>query len=194
MKPRRNPWDFPTILGHDHMTQKTGGTGFPACGPEEELTIRRRNLPHWHMEGSTYFITFRLRSGSLSSDERRIVLDAIKHFHQVRYWVTATVVMPDHVHLLLTPLTQESGYEYPLGKILQGIKGFSAREINKLRLSKGNLWMDENYDRIIRDFDEYLEKWHYLRNNPVKDGIRLAPEEYPFLWEPGELLENHNTA
>ncbi len=175
------------------MNNKPAGTGFPACGPEE-LTIKRRNLPHWQMTGSTYFITFRLRSGSLASNERSIVLDAIKHFHQVRYWVTAAVVLPDHVHLLLRPLAQESGYDYPLGKILQGIKGYSAREINKLRLSKGNLWLDENYDRIVRDYDEYLEKWHYLRNNPVKDGTGLAPEEYPFLWEPGEPLENHNTA
>jgi REP element-mobilizing transposase RayT len=104
----------------------------------------------------------------------------------VRYWLTAAVVMPDHVHLLLTPIDQESNREFPLSKILQGMKGYSAREINKLRQSKGSLWLDENYDRIVRDHDEYLEKWNYLRNNPVKDGISQVPEDYPFLWEAGE--------
>jgi REP element-mobilizing transposase RayT len=167
-------------------TTKTGGTGFPACASEKELIIRRRNLPHWQMPGSTYFVTFRLRSGSLSLHEKRIVLEAIIHFHQVRYWLTAAVVMPDHVHLLLTPIDQESNREFPLSKILQGMKGYSAREINKLKQSKGSLWLDENYDRIVRDHDEYLEKWNYLRNNPVKDGISQVPEDYPFLWEAGE--------
>ena len=30
---------------------------------------------------------------------------------------------------------------------------------------------------------------NYIRNNPVKTGLCQAPEEYPFLWEPGEPLE-----
>jgi putative transposase len=126
-----------------------------------------------------------LNLGFISKDERRMVLDAIKHFHRIRYWVTAAVVMPDHVHLMLKPVILESEVDFSLSKIMQGIKGFSAREINKSRGTKGNLWQDENFDRIVRDNDEYLEKWHYIRSNPVKAGLCQAPEEYPFLWEPG---------
>ena len=148
-------------------TEKTGGTGFPACAQKDELSISRRTLPHWQLSGSTYFITFRLKSGFISKDERRIVLDAIKHFHQIRYWVTAAVVMPDHVHLLLKPVVIEPEMDFSLSKILQGIKGFSAREINKSRGTKGSIWQDESFDRIVRDYDEFLEKWNYIRNNPV---------------------------
>ena len=43
--------------------EKEGSTGFPACAQEDELSISRRNLPHWQLPGSTYFVTFRLKSG-----------------------------------------------------------------------------------------------------------------------------------
>ena len=95
--------------------------------------------------------------------------------------------MPDHIHLMLKPVVSESNAEFSLSKGLQGIKGFSAREINKTRGTKGTLWQDESFDRIVRDYDECLEKWNYLRNNPVKTGLCQVPEEYPFLWEPGEV-------
>jgi hypothetical protein len=90
---------------------------------------------------------------------------------------------------MLKPLVLESEADFTLSKILQGIKGFSAREINKIRGTKGSFWLDENFDRIVRDYDEYLEKWNYIRGNPVKAGLCQVPEEYPFLWEPGEPLE-----
>ena len=177
-------------MNEKEKTEKSGGTGFPACAQKDELCINRRNLPHWQLPGSTYFITFRLKSGIISDDERKIVLDAIKHFHKIRYWVTATVVMPDHIHLMLKPVVSESNGEFSLSKILQGIKGFSAREINKTRGTKGALWQDESFDRIVRDYDECLEKWNYIRLNAVKTGLCQAPEDYPYLWEPGEALED----
>ncbi len=101
--------------------------------------------------------------------------------------------MLDHVHIILKPIIFEPKSEFPLSKILQGIKGFTAREINKLRGTQGSLWLDESYDRIIRDYDEYLEKWQYIRHNPVRTGLCEVPEAYPWLWEPGEELEKqHN--
>jgi len=171
-------------------TEKAGGTGFPACAQKDELCINRRNLPHWQLPSSTYFITFRLKSGIISDDERKIVLEAIKHFHKIRYWVTATVVMTDHIHLMLKPVVSEPNAKFSLSKILQGIKGFSAREINKTRGAKGALWQDESFDRIVRGYDECLEKWNYIRLNAVKTGLCQAPEDYPYLWEPGEALED----
>ncbi len=171
-------------------TNKPGGTGFPACAQKDELCINYRNLPHWQLPGSTYFITFRLKSGTISDDERKIVLDAIKHFHKIKYLVTAAVVMPDHIHLMMKPVVSGSNAEFSLSKILQGLKGFSAREINKTRGAKGALWQDESFDRIVRDYDEYLEKWNYIRLNAVKTGLCQTPEDYPYLWEPGEALED----
>jgi REP element-mobilizing transposase RayT len=176
----------------EEKTKNPGGTGFPACARNDDLFITRRNLPHWRLPGSIYFATFRLQSGIISEDERMIVLDAIKHFHRIRYWVTAAVVMPDHVHLMFKPTVVESDAEYSLSKILQGVKGFSAWGVNKYRGTNGALWQDESFDRIVRDYDEFLEKWNYIRNNPVKAELCNAPEDYPFLWEPGESLEDQS--
>jgi putative transposase len=168
---------------------KNSGTGFPACAQEAEVSIRHRYLPHWQLAGSTYFIAFRLKSGIMADDERRIVLNAINYFHNERYLITSAVVMPDHVHLILKPIISKNNIEYSLSKILQGIKGFTARIINKSRGNRGALWQDESFDRIIRDYDEYLEKWNYIRGNPVKAGLCSSPENYEFLWEPDDPEE-----
>jgi len=97
--------------------------------------------------------------------------------------------MPDHVHILLKPFVSESGTDFSLSKIMQGIKGFSAREINKSRGTKGILWLDESYDHIVRDYDEYLEKLNYIRDNPAKAELCQELEDYALLWEPGEPEE-----
>jgi len=98
--------------------------------------------------------------------------------------------MPDHAHLILKPIVLKPNMENPLSKILQGIKGFSARQINKVRGTKGALWQDKSFDRIVRDHDEFTKKWNYIRNNPAKSGLCQAHEGYPYLWEPGEDLED----
>jgi len=63
------------------------------------------------------------------------------------------------------------------------VKRFSIYQINRLRATKGSLWQDERYDRIIRDEAEFLEKWNYIRNNPMKAGLSEYPEDYPWLYE-----------
>ncbi len=59
----------------------------------------------------------------------------------------------------------------------------SARTINAQRGIRGTLWQDERYDRIIRDEAELLQKWQYLRQNPVERGLASNPEDYPWLYE-----------
>ncbi|MDH7515186.1 MAG: DUF1156 domain-containing protein, partial [Bacteroidota bacterium] len=183
---------YPLIPDPDFHEKPIRSTGFPACAPQQELFVTRRNLPHWQLQGSTYFVTFRIKEGTLAEPERQTVLEAIKHFHGERYWVLAAVVMPDHAHVILRPNQTRSGTDIRLGKLLQSIKGFSAREINKMRRKRGALWQEESFDRIIRDEEELLEKWKYIRQNPIKQGLCEKPEEYPFLWESFESLEFGN--
>ncbi len=66
---------------------------------------------------------------------------------------------------------------------MHSIKRHSARVINQLRGKQGPLWQDERYDRIVRDENEFLEKWNYIRNNPVRLGLSDRPEDYPWLYE-----------
>jgi hypothetical protein len=66
------------------------------------------------------------------------------------------------------------------------VKRFSNHEINKHRGGKGSIWQDERYDRIVRDDAEFLEKWNYIRHNPVKAGLAEHPEDYLWLYERGQ--------
>ena len=96
-----------------------------------DFRFTRRNLPHWHLSGSIYFVTIRVHRGELTTKEQSIALNAIKYFHSKRYWIWASVIMPDHAHLLIELYHDNRGKEIALGKVLQSIKGYSAREINR---------------------------------------------------------------
>jgi REP element-mobilizing transposase RayT len=130
---------------------------------ESELRIRHRNLPHWRMDGATYYITFRVLEGELSPAERDTILTHIRAGDGKFYELIAVVVMPDHVHVILLPL---AGYD--LSRIMKGMKGVSSRLVNHLRGRNGNLWQDECWDRILRDDAELQEKILYMLNNPVE--------------------------
>jgi len=91
--------------------------------------------------------------------------------------------MPDHVHALVQPLTlPEGGGVYDLAEIIHSVKRFSVYQINRQRGSRGSIWQDERYDRIVRDEAEFLEKWQYIINNPLKKELVVRPKDYPWLY------------
>lgn len=93
--------------------------------------------------------------------------------------------MPDHVYLLLQPKEIEPKRWWPLAAILNGIKGFTAHRINDVLGRRGLVWLDERFDRIVRDEAELVEKWKYIRMNPVKQGLCERPEDWDTLYEQG---------
>lgn len=148
-----------------------------------QATCRRR-LPHWQQGGSVYFISWVCRSGqTLAPIEKNITIEAIRYWDARKWTVYAAVVMPDHVHLLAQPLAGPEGGYINLGEIIHSIKSFSAQNINRTRKIRGSLWQVERYDRLVRDEAEFVEKWQYIRNNPVKAGLVERPEDYPWLYE-----------
>ena len=147
-------------------------SGGHSCPPEPageaDVRIRRRNLPHWTLSGSTYYVTFRLRSDVTPFDkaDRARVLSHLRSGDSTYYDLIAGIVMPDHVHALLRP---KEGVELP--RILKGMKGVSARIVNEARGRRGELWQDESWDRIVRDQKELDEKLQYMLDNPVRAGL-----------------------
>jgi len=136
--------------------------------------------------GRAYFITWRCKDKKvLDGKERTITLEAIKYWDAQKWQVFAAVVLADHVHVLAQTLPNPQGGAFDLAEILHSIKSFSAQRINQHRNFQGSLWQDERYDRIVRDEAEFLEKWNYIRNNPVKAGLAATPEDYPWLFERG---------
>jgi len=148
-----------------------------------DLRVTRRNLPHWQSGGSTYFVTFRTRELELVDDLRVLVLNACRYFDGHRFTLWAGVVMPDHVHLLLRPDERAPGEWWPLSSVLHSIKSFASNQINKRLNRSGSVWLDESFDRIVRDEQEFLEKWNYIRMNPVKKGLCELPQDWQALFE-----------
>jgi REP element-mobilizing transposase RayT len=110
------------------------------------------------------------------------VLQHCLHDHGKRYDLHAVVVMPEHVHLLLTPLRDEKGWPYSLPLILKSLKGSSARSVNGLSGSSGPVWQEESFDHVPRSQESYENKREYIRQNPVHRGLVQRPEDYPWLW------------
>jgi REP element-mobilizing transposase RayT len=119
----------------------------------------------------------------------QIVIDSIMFGALDRYQLYAFVVMANHVHVLLTPIL-------PLAKITQGIKGFTARQINQLQNQPGRIvWQDESYDHWVRDDEELLRIIQYIEQNPVVAGLCSRPEDWHASsarmrsnWRPGQPL------
>jgi REP element-mobilizing transposase RayT len=143
----------------------------------------RRKLPHCQPAGRRLFITFRKNSRDpFPPDARQAMLQHCLYDHGKRYQLHAAVVMPDHVHLLLTPLRDEKGWPYGLPAILKALKGTSARSINKLSGSCGPVWQEESFDHVLRSQESFAEKLEYIRQNPVRRGLVRKPDDYPWLW------------
>jgi len=155
---------------------------FPSV--KHDVAKTKRKLPHWEKERACYFITYRTGHGlSLSEEARDVVLENWKHWSGRRYDLWQAVVMPDHVHLLLSPLPKQNGTYWTLSEILHTAKSYTANEINKIMGRTGSLWQDERFDHIIRNPASFEEKWHYIRQNPCKVGLAARPMDYPWLYE-----------
>jgi REP element-mobilizing transposase RayT len=97
----------------------------------------------------------------------------------------AVVIMPEHVHLLLTPMRNAEGWPFTLKDILKLIKGPAARSVNMLTGTHGALWQDESFDHVLRSNESFDEKLEYICRNPVRRELVAQPEEYEWLWVEG---------
>ena len=126
---------------------------------------------------STYFITAStFQKQSLFQSERFSLpfLDTLLQYRlQRKYLLHEFVVMPNHFHLLITPIVA-------LERALQFIKGgFSYRARKELGFA-GEIWQPSYYDRRVRDVEELVSFRHYIRQNPVKRGLTKNAAEYPY--------------
>jgi putative DNA methylase len=112
-----------------------------------------------------------LRQPEIASLVTEALAAGDERFH--RYQLHAFVVMPNHVHLLVTP-------RVPFAKWLGPLKGFTAHRANELLSRTGAFWQDESYDRLVRNNEEFERIRTYIENNPVTAGLAASPEEYPW--------------
>lgn len=108
-------------------------------------------------------------SGSCALKDDRcaaVVAECIGHFDGQRYDLFAWCVMPNHVHAVF-----KAHAGFALGRILHGWKSFTVNQCNNILGRTGPFWMEESYDRLIRDDDEFQRFVNYTLENPSKAGL-----------------------
>lgn len=96
------------------------------------------------------------------------------------YDLISYCIMPNHAHLVCTPIEKLSGIYFGLAEILHSLKRHTARESNKILRKHGAFWQDESYDHFIRDNAELERIVKYVLNNPVK--ANLVKEQTDWKW------------
>ena len=103
----------------------------------------------------------------------RLLIDTLYHYRGSAYLLHEFVVMPDHIHVLLTPRTS-------LEKAVQFIKGGFSYRAKKELGSNMEVWQKGFCDHRIRDGGDYLQHVSYIQQNPVRKHLCERSEEYPY--------------
>ena len=104
-----------------------------------------------------------------------IVQSSLLHFDGERYSLWAWVIMPNHVHVLLTPCIK-----WQLSQIMKDMKSFTSREANKHFGRQGRFWMQDYFDRYIRNRKHFSSVVRYIEHNPVKARLCVRAEDWKF--------------
>jgi REP element-mobilizing transposase RayT len=145
----------------------------------------RRQLPHLQCDHKQHFVTFCTdRRWVLPERVRSIVLECCRHDNGTKFDLRVVVVMPDHVHMIFTPLVNQSAMEVcSLAEIMDAVKRASAHRVNKVLGRKGRVWQPESFDHVLRSSENLDAKIVYLAENPVRAGLVRDWVEYPWLWK-----------
>ncbi|MGB8886039.1 MAG: transposase [Candidatus Korobacteraceae bacterium] len=91
---------------------------------------------------------------------------------QYGFWVTGYVVMPEHVHLLVSEPERAT-----LAVALQALKQSVAR---RLIAHSPHFWQARYYDFNVYTRKKRVEKLRYMHRNPVKRGLVQEPQDRPW--------------
>ncbi|MGA9671855.1 MAG: transposase [Terracidiphilus sp.] len=127
----------------------------------------------------TFFVTSRTAGGrSLFQMERMAALfiEVLRSYMRAgKMTVHEFVVMPDHVHILMTVPSEMS-----VEKAMQLIKGSFSFRANKELGFRGEIWQRGYSDVRVLDDQSFQQHREYIESNPVKAGLANRPDEYPF--------------
>jgi putative transposase len=134
------------------------------------------SLKRFQTEGHYHFLTFSCcqRLPHLNNDRARIVfeetLEKLRKRHQ--FFVLGYVLMPEHVHLLLTEPKL-----HPIATTLSVLKGETSK---LLKGERGQFWQVRYYDFNVFTSTKLVEKLRYIHRNPVERGLAAKPEDWPW--------------
>jgi putative transposase len=139
-------------------------------------------LKRYYGTGSLHFITWSCyrRKPLLGNPARRGLVLAALELMRVRYRfaVIGYVVMPEHVHLLISePLIGDPSIGDP-SKIIQAVKLSVSRRLAVGGEFSGRFWQSRFYDFNLWGQQKEVEKLRYMHRNPVVRGLVASPEDW----------------
>ncbi|MFC2250759.1 transposase [Labrys portucalensis] len=137
--------------------------------PENQAAIERRKRLETMLDGG------RGAAYLVRPEIGTIVETALLFFDGTRYRLHAWCIMPNHVHVLLTPL-----HEHKLSSLVHSWKSFTAHRINQALNRTGPVWFKEYFDRKIRNEQRFEAARFYTEQNPVKARLCRSAEDWPF--------------
>jgi putative transposase len=163
-----------------------------------------QGLYRFHHSGQSHFVTFScyrrqpLFHNSRTYDLFLIYLERMRQHFQMR--VYGYVVMPEHVHLLLSE--PEKG---ALADALHFLKLSSTKRLRSQvsaqqkdtnlghpqHIQDGSFWQRRYYDRNVRNHEEFVNDLKYIHRNPVKRGLVERPEDWPWSSYRSYALHEH---
>jgi putative transposase len=93
-------------------------------------------------------------------------------------WIGAYVLMPDHLHLFVAIDDQQ----IKLSDWMKSLKGALSSKLREQGIASP-YWQKGFFDHVLRSGDSYSQKWNYVRENPVRAGLAVHWNEWPYLGE-----------
>jgi nicotinamide-nucleotide amidase len=170
------------------LTKPGGGLRQPAlpklvgrAAPSAPLP-RRKKISHdlpagVRPEDAVFFLTIccapRGENQLCKPDVAAAIFESVE-VGQVRgdWWMQLVVLMPDHLHALLVFPAEKN-----LRKVIADWKKLLARKI-------GIRWQRDFFDHRIREEERLQEKADYILKNPVRAGLIVRAEDWPYVWLP----------
>jgi putative transposase len=119
----------------------------------------------------------RLRRPLLANDQAaRLIIEA---WQAADFWcVGRYVIMPDHIHLFCAP----NMFPPPL---LKNWISFWRNRVTRAWPKRDQIpiWQREYWDRQLRREESYAQKWAYVENNPVRQGLVACAKDWSYQGE-----------
>jgi putative transposase len=103
----------------------------------------------------------------------KLLIDTLYRYRASAYFLHEFVIMPEHIHLLITPTTS-------LEKAVQFVKGGFSYRVKKELGSNMEIWQKGFQDQRIRDAADCDAHVNYIRENPVRKHLCERPQDYPY--------------
>ena len=151
---------------------------------------RPPRIPNWlpWEKRTIHFITFfhQSRKPVLANAQAWEICRAV--FDKLDKWrILSAIAMPDHLHILAAPASRDASISDFSKWFKRWFNEAYRTQIADRLCQKAAVtdwrWQEGCFDRLLRSDESLLEKWEYLRQNPVRAGLVEHSEDWPFQFQ-----------